>query len=251
MRSATDAIRLGGAIPVSLLGQLLAQPNQVVSTARLAGDIWPGQDTDRVVGSLYAHLSRLRRALGEKARISAESGGYRIRVEPGELDSSNFYARVTEARVLVRAGLRAEASAVLGEALELWRGPAFVGLRGETLEREAARLDELRRVAVQERADLELALGRGADLVFDLRELVDERPFDEALRARLMSALWQAGRSVEALTAFREARTRFVAELGVEPGPKLQEVHRRILLSEFDGILTEMGDYCLLCGRRS
>jgi hypothetical protein len=44
-----------------------------------------------------------------------------------------------------------------------------------------------------------------------------------------MLALYRSGRQAEALQAFRDTRTAFVDQLGIEPGAELQELHARIL----------------------
>ena len=92
----------------------------------------------------------------------------------------------------------------------------------------AARLEGLRLVAVEERIEAELALGRHAGLVEELGVLVGEHPHRERLRGLLMVALYRSGRQAEALEAYREARAS-LAELGLEPGGELRRLERQIL----------------------
>ena len=83
---------------------------------------------------------------------------------------------------------------------------------------ERARLDELRVVAQEDRATVELALGRHAAMVAELEQLVAIHPFREGLRGLLMLALYRSGRQAEALQAWDTSRA-LRDELGVDPSP--------------------------------
>ena len=123
-----------------------------------------------------------------------------------------------------------ERSARLREALALWRGEPLADLRYEAFaEREIARLEELRLAAVEDRVDADLALGRHHELVPELEPLVAEHPFRERLRGQLMLALYRCGRQADALHVFQSGRRALVEELGIEPGPALQQLELRIL----------------------
>jgi hypothetical protein len=119
------------------------------------------------------------------------------------------------------------------EALALWRGPALAEFREEPFAEAAARrLAELRLYALEERIDAELELGEHARLVPELEALVEQEPLRERPRGQLMVALYRCGRQAEALERYREGRTLLVDELGIEPGPALQELERAILRQE-------------------
>src|SRR2546421_614581 len=77
--------------------------------------------------------------------------------------------------------------------------------------------------------DAELALGRHDELVPELERLIAAEPYREHARAQHALALYRSGRQAEALAACRAARELLVEELGVDPGPELQELERRIL----------------------
>ena len=114
--------------------------------------------------------------------------------------------------------------------LALWRGPAWADMLDlPPANAEAQRLDDQRVEALESRVEIELALGRGRDLVSELERLVIEHPLRERLIHSLMLALYRAGRQTDALDVFRAARERLVDELGLEPGPELHELQRRIL----------------------
>ena len=128
------------------------------------------------------------------------------------------------------AGKPQEALQALTAALVLWRGDALGDLAYEEFARpDAERLDELRLVAIEERIDAELALGRHDTLIAELEALSARHPLRERLLGQLMLALYRAGRQAEALRVYSDARNRLVDELGIEPGPALRELEQAIL----------------------
>ena len=117
--------------------------------------------------------------------------------------------------------------------MALWRGPALAGAASEALRRTAApRLEEARLVALEERLEIDLRLGRHAELVGELEALVAAHPDRERLRRQLMLALYRSGRQAEALTVYRNTRQVLVEELGLEPSPALQQLERAILRAD-------------------
>ena len=62
-----------------------------------------------------------------------------------------------------------------------------------------------------------------------LEAWLERNPFREQAWGQLMRALYQAGRSADALAAYGRARLVFATELGFEPGPALRELERSIL----------------------
>jgi YVTN family beta-propeller protein len=224
-----EAVSLGGRKQRTLLAVLVLHRNVVVARDDLVDALW-GQGPPRSAGqSLDTYVYRLRRLLGQD-RLTREAGGYRLRVEPGELDADEFEGLVACAGAAAENGDHGAALRDLTGALALWRGPAWGELLdGEALQADARRLEELRLSALESRFEAELALGHGAELAPELERLADEHPLRERLLASLMLALYRAGRQTDALDAFQTARRRLVDELGIEPGPELQELQRRIL----------------------
>ncbi|HEX2273228.1 MAG TPA: BTAD domain-containing putative transcriptional regulator [Acidimicrobiales bacterium] len=214
-----------------LLGVLLAHANHVVSADRVAEALWPGTGgPENAVRSVQTHVSRLRSALGPASeRLLARPPGYLLRVEPGELDAQRFELLLDEARR--RAGEEPdEALGLLEQALGLWRGPPYGEFRyDEFAVGEAVRLEELRLVAIEERIDARLALGRHEEEVGELEALCAEHPLRERLRSQLMVALYRSGRQPDALRAFESYRRLLAEELGLDPSPELRALERRIL----------------------
>src|SRR5262249_28973935 len=127
----------------------------------------------------------------------------------------------------------ASAARLLREALDLWRGPALADAREwPWADAAAARLDELRLLAVERRIDADLALGRHRGAAAELEGIVREHPFRERLRAQQMLALYRCGRQADALAAFREARDALVEGLGIDPGQPLRDLEQSILRQE-------------------
>jgi DNA-binding SARP family transcriptional activator len=222
-------VSLGGPRPRALLAVLLLHPNEVVPTDRLIDELWGEDSPERAVDALRVHVSRLRKALPQDV-LTTRSPGYVVRVEPDALDLHRFERLVDEGRGLLARGLAADASGRLREALSLWRGPALTDFAYQSFAQTAiARLEEIRLAAVELRMDADLVLGRHDELVGELEALVAEHPLRERLRSHLMTALYRSGRQAEALDAYQDVRRALVDELGIDPGPALQELERAIL----------------------
>jgi YVTN family beta-propeller protein len=215
-----------------LLGLLVLSVGQRVSDERLLDVLWPGGPPPTARESLRVHVSRLRKLLGDDA-VVRDAGGYVLEADAGCVDWLRFEALVEEARGLQQTDVEL-AGSLYRSAEALWRGDVACDVEFDRLPAEALRLEALRLVAVEERVDVELAAGRGRELVPELEALVVAHPLRERLQAQLMLALYAGGRQADALAAYRAARERLQADLGIEPGPELREVERRILLHDPD-----------------
>ncbi len=223
VRDGERTLPVGGAKRRAVAALLLLHANRVVASDRLIDGIWGEEPPPAALASLQNHVLRLRRELGD--RLVTRPPGYLLRVEPGELDLERFRGLVDEARG--REPL--EAASLLREALALWRGPPLADLAREPVAASAAHLGELRHEAIERRIDADLELGRHAELVTELDELVREQPLRERYRAQLLLALYRSGRQGDALEAYAAARATLVEELGANPGEELQALHRAIL----------------------
>ena len=221
-------ISLGGPKQRAVLAHLLIRANELVSAETLIDEIWGDQPPAKARNTLQSYVSHLRAALGE-GRIEGRTPGYLLRLDPSELDVARF-------DLLTRDATRAlpkdpgVAATLLDEALQLWHGPALSDvIDGTSLLAEAARLDELKVVAVEERISALMALGEQARVIGELEGLVGRHPLRERIWALLMLALYRDGRQADALNVFQRVREILEDELGVDPSPELARLHERIL----------------------
>jgi DNA-binding SARP family transcriptional activator len=221
--------RLPPGKPSALLARLLLEAGRAVPAKSLVDALWEEPVPVSAPKVLQGYVSRLRKLLGPE-RIATVPPGYALRIARDEYDLARFETLVEAARDTADAGDRAR---LYRQALALWRGPALAEFRNEPFARAAGqRLAELRLAAVEQRIDAELELGCHEGLVAELDALVAEEPLRERLRGQLMTALYRSGRQAEALARYREGRRLLVEQLGIEPGPALQELERAILRHE-------------------
>jgi YVTN family beta-propeller protein len=181
------------------------------------------------VKAVRVYVSQLRKMLGEDS-VETRPAGYMLRAGKGAVDADVFEERLAEGRRLLADGAAGNADDVLRSALGLWRGPALADFRYETFARdEIGRLEGLRLIALEQRLEVDLALGRHAEAVPELEALVREYPLRESLRGLLMLALYRAGRQADALAAYQDARATLVEELGLDPSEALQRLEQAIL----------------------
>ncbi|MGI5215751.1 BTAD domain-containing putative transcriptional regulator [Plantactinospora sp. CA-290183] len=236
--AATDLgpVALRGLRHRAVLARLLVARGRVVSVDRLVDDLWD-VPPDGAVAAIRTFVSDLRRSLEpdrsprQPARLLVTAPpGYAVRAAPDAVDAWRFEAMVGESALLLAAGRAAPALACLEDGLALWRGPAYAEFAGEGWARgEINRLDELRMLAVERRAEAQLALGRTAEAAFELQAHADSHPLREDTWQLLATALYRSGRQGEALAALRRARQTLAAELGVDPGPRLRQLQADIL----------------------
>jgi predicted ATPase/DNA-binding SARP family transcriptional activator len=222
-----DPAALGAGRGRLVLAALLLRAGEPVPDDVLVEVLWGEEARAGARSALQVQISRLRARLGAAAeRLVTTPAGYRLDVAWDELDASRFEALCARARREEPAA----AAATLTEALALWRGPALADVRYESFaQAEIGRLEELRWGALEDRLEAELALGRDAAVVAELERLAAEAPLRERLVEQRMRALYRAGRHVDALAVFREARRRLDEELGLEPGPALRALEQAIL----------------------
>ncbi|WP_051809126.1 BTAD domain-containing putative transcriptional regulator [Actinoplanes subtropicus] len=221
-------IDLGAARQRAVFAVLAAHAGRLVGRDELITAIWGDSPPATAAGSVYTYVSGLRRVLSP-GQLTSASGGYLLRLEPGELDAGRFQQLRAGAAELLTAGDHRGAAGRLEEALALWRGDAYAGLAGPFLELDRQRLAELRLATAEQRARILVDLGGDDSLIAELTGLVKDNPLHEPLHELLMLALHRAGRHAEALEVFRAARRTLVAELGIEPGPALRELQRQVL----------------------
>jgi predicted ATPase/DNA-binding SARP family transcriptional activator len=218
-------VPVGGTKQRALLAVLLLNANRVVPRDRLIDALWEEEPPETARKAVQVYVSQLRKLLGADLLLTRPPG-YLLRVEPGMLDLDRFEAVLRDARE-ADPGTAADK---LREALALFRGRPLADFANDRFAQpEIARLEELRLVALEERIEAELRLGRHGELVPELEALVDEHPLRERLRGQSMLALYRSGRQAEALEAYQDARSTLVEELGIEPGRELRELQQAIL----------------------
>jgi DNA-binding SARP family transcriptional activator len=238
-----------------LLTMLALAPGEVVGIPTLADELWEDSPPATMTATIRSHVYHLRLMLAQESGLphaaglmSTEPTGYRLRASADQVDAVRFERLVSQGRMLLGRGEPAQASAVLRQALGLWRGSALVDVAcGRVLSGHVTRLAEARLRATELRLEADLRLGRHRDLVAELRGLVAAHPLNEWLHAQLIESLRRSGRRAEALTAFTDLRRTLASELGVEPSPELRLLYQALLADESaHGCLAAAG--CFLTG---
>ncbi|MEV0417559.1 AfsR/SARP family transcriptional regulator [Streptosporangium canum] len=223
----------GGPTRRALLTLLLARPGEVVTADRLVDDLYGGRPPAGAAHALQSQVSRLRGDLGREAAIELLPAGYRLAVDPADVDAHRFERLAEEGRRSLEAGDPGQAAALLREALGLWRGPALAdAAEADSVRAQALRLEERRAGALEDRIEADLRRGGHRAVVPELRELVGRHPLRERLHGLLMRALQADGRQAEALVAFEGARRLLAEELGADPSAELTALHRALLRGE-------------------
>jgi DNA-binding SARP family transcriptional activator len=234
-----------GAKQRALLAVLLVEAGRSVSVERLAEELWGGRPPRSAANAVQAHIARLRKLLPEpgpaeapgagpapRTGIVTEPGGYLLRLGGATTDAERFRLLSDEGRAAA-ASEPDRAVALLGGALDLWRGPALADSRGGPVcTAEADRLEERRLTTLEAFYEARLRSSRQEDVTGELERLTDEYPLRERFYDLLMAALQRADRRAEALAVYERAQRRLVGELGVEPGPSLRGRRQALLRHE-------------------
>jgi DNA-binding SARP family transcriptional activator/tetratricopeptide (TPR) repeat protein len=216
----------------ALLGLLAIESPGVVSADRLVEAVWPDGLPRNPANALQGRVSQLRKALARdgESPIAQRGSGYALELDAGSIDARRFEELATAGHHALQAADPATAAALLGEAVSLWRGDALEGFANEPWAvAEAARLEELRLGAVEDRLAASLELGEHDRLVPQLEAFVHRHPLRERLRGQLMLALYRSARQADALEVFQQGRRLLLDELGIDPSQPLRELERRIL----------------------
>jgi DNA-binding SARP family transcriptional activator/tetratricopeptide (TPR) repeat protein len=217
-----------------VLAVLLYELGRPVATDTLVEHVWGMHPPESPRQSLYSYLSRLRKKLNEaagpgRATLRQRSGFYTLEADRGAVDLHRFRALREEAKTASGGGDDERAAELLHEAERLWRGTPLTGLSGDWVDRVRARLEEERLASKLDRIRVETRLGRHADLVGEISQLVAQYPLHQVLVEHLMLTLYRSGRQADALDAYRQARELCREETGNEPAARLRDLHVRIL----------------------
>jgi DNA-binding SARP family transcriptional activator/DNA-binding beta-propeller fold protein YncE len=199
----------------ALLAYLLLHPNQVVPSERLIDELWGERPPATAAKILQNAVSHLRKQLGD-GRLLTRDPGYLLQLGPDELDADRFERLAQDGQP--------------GEALALWRGTPLVELQDELFADNARRrLDDRHAATLEDRIDHDLQAGHNTELIPELERLTNQHPLRERLHGQLMLALYRCGRQADALEAYQHARRTLETQLGLQPGPHLQQLQQQIL----------------------
>ncbi|MGW6943369.1 AfsR/SARP family transcriptional regulator [Streptomyces xanthophaeus] len=226
--------------PRQIFTLLALYPGRVMPVSTLMEEIWGTEPPPSAMTTLQTYIMQLRRCLGTamgpeapgeaKNILATRHGGYLLQTPPESVDVHSYERLVVEGREAFEQGEDERAARAFRQALALWQGPALVDVRlGPILEIEVMRLEESRLVTVERRIDADLRLGRHAELIVELTDLIARHPQHEGLHAQAMLALYRSGRQASALDVYRKVRERLIEELGVDPSPQLQLLHQAML----------------------
>ncbi|OLO30845.1 AfsR/SARP family transcriptional regulator [Streptomyces sp. MNU77] len=230
---------LGSPQQRAVLALLLLKQGRPASVDELVDAVWGQEPPPGAVSVLRTYVSRLRAVLEpgrSKNRPSgvlvSVAGGYALHAPEGTLDLTVFESRVHEAKRLRARGDHQGARELLRRALDAWNGAPLAGVPGAFAEAERTRLAELRLGATETRVELDVELGGHSDAVPELIALATAHPLRERLRLLLMLSLYRSDRQAEALAVYHDTRRTLIAELGIEPGPAVRDLHRRLLAAD-------------------
>lgn len=226
--------------PRQILALLALHSDQVLPVSALMEEIWMAKPPRSALTTLQTYILQIRRCIdaalgpaspvGSKDLLITRHGGYLLHTEPGGTDAHEYERLGAHGRQAREAGEDAVAARSFRAALALWQGPALSDVRcGPLLSVETMRMEESRLGLLEQCIDVELRLGRHAELLTELTALTARQPLHEGLHALSMVAYYRAGRPSSALDVYRRLRTNLVAELGIEPSPRLRRLHQAVL----------------------
>jgi DNA-binding SARP family transcriptional activator len=232
-------VRVGSTKQRALLALLALDAGRAVPTSEIVDGLWGDDPPATATKTIQMFVSRLRRDLGPGSVdvLVTQTSGYALRAARADVDLRRVEDLVTVARAADGPAGRLTAYT---SALELWRGPALNDVADAPFVVSVrARLDELHAHVVEERIDADLALGREASVLAELRQLAAEHSLRERRQGQLVVALYRCGRQSEALDVIRVLRGQLRDELGLDLSPDLADLERRVL--QHDPALTASG----------
>ncbi|GHG42605.1 hypothetical protein Shyd_35620 [Streptomyces hydrogenans] len=235
----------------TVMALLAMNAGSVVGTHQLVEELWGENPPPSSTTTLQTYIYQLRKTLGlggsgTPAHLPGDPAaagrdpvlhtmmnGYLLGLPEKSLDSQEFVARARRGRAEMAAGELEKAAVTFRSALALWSGAAMTGVTaGPILQAEEVRLEELRKTVLEQRIDIDLRLGRHREVIGELIAIVAQQPIHEGFHAKLMLALYQAGRRSEALLAYQGARTALARELGLEPSAELRRLQQKMIAGE-------------------
>ena len=214
----------------STLAVLLLHAGHLPTRAFLIDALWGDNPPGDAEAALRVRMRDLRRALASHDRLVTHQSGYKIVIEPGELDAAIFQSLAVQGRVALDSGSAAEAARLLGQACSLWRDPPLIDLPDtQLMQLTASSLLEQRRDAREGLIDARLALGQHHVVLTEIRSMVAADPLAEHPHVQLMLALYRCGQKSAALAVYTRLRNLTTREFGQDPGPEARALLRQML----------------------
>ena len=219
-----------------VLALLAIHANRMVHIDQIIEELWEERPPYSATTTMQTYVYQLRKLLDKSlcdATLRTAQGGYQMCMPTGAIDADDFERLSTEGQNQLAAGQLETAATTLREALGLWSGRVLSGVStGPLLQAEVVRLEELRKIAFGHRVEVDLQLGRHAELIGELTTLVAQQPTHEGFAAKLILGLYRAGRRSEALQQYQRARAALAKELGLEPSAELRKLQQAILSAD-------------------
>jgi len=213
--------------------------NTVVPHDRFVEELWEDDPPTSVTTTLQTYIYQLRKILpgfrggARHPQLQTARRGYTLLLPTTDLDSVRFEQMVRRGARQLRDGSAREAAAILRDGLGLWRGPALSEVEaGPILTAERLRLEALRKLALEQRIEADLLLGKHYELIGELTALVTREPTNERLAGHLILALHRSYHRDQALRIYDHVRTNLVEQLGLDPSRELQRLHQAVLQSD-------------------
>ncbi len=231
------AVSLGGPRQAAVLARLLLTPRHVVSLDQFVDSIWDSQIPNRPDVAIRSYISNLRRLIepdrkqrGQESILTNTSAGYRLDIEPSQIDWVKFETAVNNARSMLHNGEYATATSELRQARSLWQGEPLSGVPdSEFFSAHRNRLEELRAVALEFMYEAQLGRGDHLSVAADIEQAIAGHPFRERLTELGMIALYRSGRQSAALALGQQLRERLIDSLGIDPSPRIANIELQIL----------------------
>jgi DNA-binding SARP family transcriptional activator len=220
-----------------VLATLLLHADQVVPIRTFIAELWDDEPPRLARRTVQTYVYQLRKGLAGgptgavRRLLETRPHGYRILLEPGELDLRLFEQRAGIGRSALAAGDAHGAATALRDALAVWRGDALTDLvPGPVLSAQAGRLEEARRGVLEQRVEADLRLGLHRELIVELKSLMIRYPRHEEFCAQLMVAAYRCGQRDESLAAYDRLRRLMVEQTGLEPSQRLRKLQHAVLV---------------------
>ncbi|WP_409491287.1 BTAD domain-containing putative transcriptional regulator [Amycolatopsis sp. cmx-11-12] len=225
--------------PKKVLALLALNANRFVQLQAIENELWGTTPPKSALTTIQTYIMQIRKRMdaaldgdGPRAKDVLITGttGYQLRILPPDLDLARYQDLIARGELALTSGKYDRAACLFADALAVWRDDALVDVRhGPAIETEVRELDASRTLTLERRIEAELRLGQHYGVLTELAVLTRRHPFNENLHGQFMRALYRSGRRAEALSLYRRVRERFIGELGIDPSPRLRELHQIVL----------------------